>query len=351
MRRPCQPHVWFFFSTAAAVLACGSPGTQQDSGSVTDAGMASSDGGRGDAGNATDSGSSVDAGLDAGGAQDAGGTQDAGGMMDAGSTSDGGGTDGGMGMDAGSGGDGGACVEFSSIQLSGVCGTDSDCNCGMVCSDDLAFIASDISVCEFPCQTNADCPNAATRCAPNVNPVDGGVRGMTCQVNVCTGVSPGASCDAIGNGTNSGTCVPEADTANFAGPDRLVCVPYGTASACGADVATLQLGGNEEDPRFTVITSLVAATPFPRGAANFCPAGQACAWSVPDAGPTCSELCVPGTPNACSAIGHCVQYVTDDPAWGFCQRCGPAGTYCTADTDCCDSSAGNCSGALQVCVN
>ena len=66
----------------------------------------------------------------------------------------------------------------------------------MRCVDDFAAGGS---VCEYPCQITANCPNLATLCS-----------GSVCSINQCGNATGNGVFDGLCNavGTNDGTCMP-----------------------------------------------------------------------------------------------------------------------------------------------
>jgi hypothetical protein len=229
-------------------------------------------------------------------------------------------------------GDGGCSrTEFLSVSEC----SPATCNCDQEAVVDPALMEA---VCETPCSSDADCPNAVTTC-----------RGGRCAINACQpGDRPGDSCAASGVDGGRGSCIPISD---YFRPDLLVCVPNGSATSCIAQA-------NNDTP--VVNPGPIVRTPQPRDASAFCGAGRACysPGSFGDQPGTCEPLCVvaldAGRP--CSAGTQCEPQDPRDMSWGFCLPCGSSGSdgggeaFCLLDVDCCERNCSIGAGGLGLCL-
>lgn len=317
------------FCVALALL------TAQGCGGSSNSVSGEPDGGGGDA-----SSSSSSSGSSSG---SAGGSGSGGSGGDSGAESSGGGTDGGSGGGDGSAGndggahDGGACKSGkpTSTELQ-PCHHDSDCVCGQVCVADPAFADNPTAkACETVCQSNAECPNAATLCSGKLGPAGG----KTCEVNLCTQSigSPdelvGTACDSSGTGAKDGTCVPQD---SGTGADFVVCMPNGTAKSCKPST--------DDNPWTTTnydssgMTSLHVESPQPRTGSSFCPAGEGCQVPANATSGSCNVLCAPDlSSNHCPTNQVCLSQ-DSYTWWGFCGTCRAKGQPCNIDSDCCSKS-------------
>ncbi|HUB09499.1 MAG TPA: hypothetical protein VMB50_21020 [Myxococcales bacterium] len=291
--------------------------------------------GTGSSGNAATSGGtgrSTSGGTAAG---TSGGRTSTGGRMTGGTA--GRGSTGGTGSAAGSTGGGStggstsclggtpASTEFQS------CVDGSQCACGQTCVADPAFEQNSFpTACETTCQTNADCPNAASVCQGALGP--GG--SATCEVNLCdqgnvTDQIEGSSCDATAPGSADGTCIPQACA------DALICYPTGTAKACspytdGDPYYSIGPAGGTEPADLSI------ASPQPRQSATECPAGMGCRPDAKLDGGSCATICQPGNAASdCPKGDACVANWANCESWGYCGTCVKDGGSCLLDTDCC----------------
>jgi hypothetical protein len=307
--------------------------TAQGCGGSSNSGSPESDDGGGS--DASSSGSSGGSGSGSGGASGSG-------SGGSGSGSSSGGTDGGgEGADGGAhdGGahDGGACKsgKATSTELQ-PCDHDSECVCGQVCVADPAFADNPTTkACETVCQSNTDCPNAASLCGGKLGPAGA----KTCRVNLCTqsiGTPDelvGTPCASSGTSAKDGTCVPQdTDT----GADFVVCMPNGTAKSCKPSTDDNPWTTTNYDP--SGMTSFYVASPQPRTASSFCPAGEGCQVPANATSGSCNVLCAPDlSTNHCPTSQVCLSQDTFT-WWGFCGTCRAKGQGCNIDSDCCSKS-------------
>ncbi len=237
-----------------------------------------------------------------------------------------------------------ALTEFSTRSGSpggAACGSNSDCNCDQWCVSDPTLPGPATRLCETPCNSDADCPNAASICTSAATPLAN--VGKTCTMNLCNtcitelcppgAVAPGAECDIGAMGSGGGTCMPTSPLGT-----RGICMPNGTATAC-------TLGATNDDPFLSSVVS-----PQPKSSTLFCGAGQGCynpGGLVGEPG-TCLPLCQiapDGGPNPCAAPTFCAMQDPYVPIWGFCLPCQPSSSdggqagICLSNSDCCE---GNC---------
>lgn len=248
------------------------------------------------------------------------------------------------GTTGGAGGDGGSCAATELF----ACKADSDCSCGQWCVFDTNDPGNNGVVCETPCVTDADCPNAVTTCTQVADsPHDAG---KTCSVNACSDLD--GPCDIGLPGAGGGTCV-QLDFGSTASVQLGLCVPNGTATTCVQ-------GTTNDDPLVVAPTIPVAVheasstnfvvTPQPKDPALFCGEGEGCyaplavALNVDDLTGTCEPLCAPGS-TPCAAPAVCALQDPYNESWGFCLPCGNSGSdgggaaECLSGGDCCE---GNC---------
>ncbi len=225
------------------------------------------------------------------------------------------------------------------------CTTEADCHCNQWCVyDHVSPLGGSDQVCETPCNTDGDCPNAASACTGLAIPSTHGLHGNTCTANVCatctqTGCTrasePGSTCDIGAAGAGGGTCMP-INAFGFG-----ICMPNGSATTCTLDQT------NDNPFEITVIS------PQPKDAALFCGAGAACynAGGIVRAPGTCAQLCALPTTDGglgCPPSTSCLMQEPGLPYWGFCLPCQSSGSdggqqgLCYVNSDCCEA---NCLGS------
>jgi len=276
-----------------------------------------------------------------------------------------GGTGHGAGSSGGHGSSGGGTTGGGSCLFGGggatefhACTSAASCSCGQVCVVDPAFSPNAVAVgqaptatvCETPCQTNADCPNAASYCVGTLGPSGG----PTCEVNWCgfggagwngscaldanTETLAGTACDYSAAGAGDGTWVPQASTSVPAGV-FVLCMPNGSATACSP--------ATNDNPAYgSGAGSLALASPQPRQSSLYCPAGTAC--SVSGDGGSCQPLCnTISIPLAyCPGGNVCVSTRSLAPA-GICGACLPLDAGCASWPSCCNQFCNN--GVCAAC--
>jgi hypothetical protein len=187
---------------------------------------------------------------------------------------------------------GGATPEY------GYCSLDTDCACPFACNPDdppFGFSGGLGSVCEYPCTSNADCPEVFTAC-----------QGGYCAYDLCdvTKTIDGSAPNGAASGTcdssdaGDGTCVVENDAV------------LGVIAVC------LQGGSS---------TTTCSGTALRTDSSSLCVAGDVCVAGA-DAG-SCRPGCQPNDGGACpSGLG--------------CGAIDPSGTF--QDFGACFTVAGSC---------
>ena len=252
-------------------------------------------------------------------------------------------TTGGFGPDAGC-----ALTEYNTDTG---CFEGSPCNCDQWCvtGDPYMSLFQPGGVCETPCNSDADCPNAASTCTDLATPLNPSNVGKTCTINLCAmNAVPGSTC-AAGNDA-PGTCIP-VDDLSFG----RICMPDGPATACTEGVTN-------DDPFFAFqMGDVQIASPQPNDAGLFCASGQGCYafFGVASTPGTCQQLCpapADGGIEACGAPSVCVLQDPHDKSWGYCLPCGAStsdgGTAatCVASSDCCEKNCGIGAGDFGSCL-
>jgi hypothetical protein len=239
-----------------------------------------SDGGstNGNGSSGSGSGASTGNGASSGGSSNGGsaaGTSTAGGSSGgaSASTAGGGSSSGGSTSSSGSssGGtsgafDGGFCNGHAGGMTAqfGYCFADTDCNCPFACNPDdppFGFSGGLGSVCEYPCTTNADCPQAFTAC-----------QGGYCAYDLCDvsrtidGSSPNGSASGVCSSSDAGdgTCTVTNDPV------------LGVIAVCvqgGSSATTCESTALRTDPADLCVAGSICVLTPDAGTAGSCQAG------------------------------------------------------------------------------
>ena len=228
-------------------------------------------------------------------------------------------------------GSGGSTTCITATNEFAACQTDCDCGAPLTCTSDTAL---NVKLCEWPCQSLADCPSAYSAC-------DGQTCGpVPCGPFLDSGFE--TNCVFLDGG---GTCLPMGSQSDFGFDTQSVGLcsqagPIGIGEQCVPGVTRLS------------------------GGLLFCIQGELCG-SLGQ----CAPICNPQAQGSCIGMGDlnlCVGFALRDPTLGVCQAnqdgfgdggsiCLAAGSECDVYTECCSLACGSIvdglGGSIGYCCN